>query len=148
MTDPTVAQSRYLDTPAQERTTRGLLLYNRECARIHEIEPDVWAVPSSQGGFWRVDLARDLCPCEDFAYACTDRDTGRVLMQCKHLAAATIAAAQDRAQDRPHLCYDGWVYMTYLAPDEPGGEEVEHTYRVPCRRCKAARGVGKGDRRA
>jgi hypothetical protein len=137
MTDPTVAQSRYLDMPARERTTRGLMLYNRECARIHEIEPDVWAVPSSQGGYWRVDLSAEVCPCEDFAYACTDRDTGEATMNCKHIVAAAIARAKRPA--RPCLCYDGWHFMTYLAPDEPGGDEVEHTYRVPCRRCKAAR---------
>src|SRR5215207_5222552 len=125
MTDPTVAHARCPDTPAQqaqERTTRGMLLYNRERGRIHRLQGDVWAVPSSQGGYWRVDLAAVTCPCPDFLYACTDQDTGRALMQCKHLAAASIAVAKGRAQDHPHACLNGYIYLGYTAFDEETGE--------------------------
>jgi hypothetical protein len=131
--DPAPAKQRA--QAIKERTTRGLLLYNRERERIHVLYGDVWAVPSSQGGFWRVNLADETCGCRDFRYACTDRDTGEPFMNCKHVTAAAIARAKQAAA-AGHLCYDGWVYMTYLAPDEPGGDEVEQTYRVPCRRCQ------------
>jgi hypothetical protein len=121
------AHHESLPQQAQERLTRGLLLYNRERRRIHEIAPDVWAVPSSLGGFWRVDLAAEVCPCPDFLYRCTDQDTGRVLMNCKHITAAAIKRAkQPRASvagDHPHACLDGWVFLGYT--DDEGGEQIE-----------------------
>ena len=40
---------------------------------------------------------------------------------------------------RPHACYDGVVYMTYVAFDEEAGEEVEQVECVPCRRCAELR---------
>src|SRR5215204_648441 len=146
MTDPTVAQPRCPDTPAQqaqERTTRGLLLYNRERDRIHQLDGDVWAVPSSQGGYWRVNLADETCGCQDFRYLCTDRATGEAFMNCKHIVAAAIARAKGRSpvQDHPHACVDGWVYLGYT--DDAGQEQVE---AVPCRRC--ADGMGEARRRA
>jgi len=139
MTDPTVAQPRSPDSLAQairERATRGLLLYNGARARIHRLDGAVWAVPASQGGFWRVDLAAESCPCPDFLYRCTDQDTGEVFMSCKHIVAAAIARAKGREasipQDHPHACIDGWVYLGYT--DDEGDEQVE---ALPCRRCRA-----------
>jgi hypothetical protein len=134
MADTTVAQQRYPDSLAQairERTTRGLLLYNRERERIHQLYGDTWAVPSSLGGFWRVNLADETCGCQDFRYAFTDRDTGEPLMNCKHVVAAAIARAKRRpVQDHPHACIEGWVYLGYT--DDEGREQVE---ALPCRRC-------------
>jgi hypothetical protein len=120
----------------QERTTRGLLLYNRERERIHQLDGDVWAVPSSQGGYWRVNLADETCGCQDFRYLCTDRDTGVPFMNCKHIVAAAIARVKARErEDHPHACTGGYVYLGYTAFDEATGEEVEHYEALPCRRC-------------
>jgi hypothetical protein len=109
MSDPTVAQPRYPDSLAQairERTTRGLLLYNGARARIHRLSGDTWAVPASQGGFWRVDLAAETCPCPDFEYRCTDQETGEPFMCCKHLIAAAIARAKQGDNDPAGAGYD------------------------------------------
>ena len=137
MTDPTVAQPRSPDSEARwqalrERTTRGMLLYNGERERIHRLYGDAWAVPSSLGGFWRVNLADETCGCQDFRYACTDRETGEPFMCCKHIVAAAIARAKRRSpvQDHPHACIDGWVCLGYTEDD--GNEQVE---ALPCRRC-------------
>jgi hypothetical protein len=37
--------------------------------------------------------------------------------------------------ERPHACYDGWVFLGFEGEDENGepGEVIE---RVPCRRCQ------------
>jgi hypothetical protein len=40
-------------------------------------------------------------------------------------------------EERPHGCYDGWVYLDFEGEDE-NGEHVEVTERVPCRWCNAA----------
>src|SRR5215207_9850813 len=145
MTDPTVAQPRSPDSEARwqalrERTTRGMLLYNGERERIHRLYGDAWAVPSSLGGFWRVNLADETCGCQDFRYACTDRDTGEPFMCCKHIIAAAIKRAKQRpVQDHPHACIDGWVYLGRIVESEHDldGETVEYE-RVPCRRCSEA----------
>jgi hypothetical protein len=122
----------------QERTTRGLLLYNRERHRIHQLAGAVWAVPSSQGGYWRVNLADETCGCQDFRYQCTDRETGVPFMNCKHITAAAIARVKAREQeDHPHACTGGYVYLGYTAVDEATGEEVERVEALPCRRCSA-----------
>ena len=44
------------------------------------------------------------------------------------------AASHDAAQDHPHACLDGYVYLgfTYMGED---GEEYEAFEAVPCRRC-------------
>ena len=132
MSDPTVAHPRCPDSLVQaikERNTRGLLLYNRERGRIHQLEGDVWAVPASEGGYWQVDLDTELCPCEDFAYYGYERDVA-----CKHIIAAAIARAKGQEaslpQDHPHVCIDGFVYIGYT--DDEGEEQVEV---LPCRRC-------------
>jgi hypothetical protein len=39
--------------------------------------------------------------------------------------------------DRPHGCYDGWVYLGFETEED--GELVEITDRVPCRRCAPVR---------
>ncbi len=36
--------------------------------------------------------------------------------------------------ERPHACYDGYVFIGHLVEDECG-EEVEVFESVPCRRC-------------
>jgi hypothetical protein len=40
--------------------------------------------------------------------------------------------------NRPHGCYEGWVYLGHIAEDE-SGEPEEVIERVPCSRCHAAR---------
>jgi hypothetical protein len=37
--------------------------------------------------------------------------------------------------ERPHGCYDGWVYLGFETEED--GELVEITDRVPCKRCAA-----------
>jgi hypothetical protein len=39
------------------------------------------------------------------------------------------------AQDHPHACLNGYVYLGYTAVDEETGEEVERVEALPCRRC-------------
>jgi len=41
-------------------------------------------------------------------------------------------------EETPHGCYEGFVYIGYIAEDE-NGEPQEVIERVPCRRCS----VGK-----
>jgi hypothetical protein len=38
-------------------------------------------------------------------------------------------------EERPHACYDGWVFLGFEGEDEDG-EHVEVIERVPCRRCR------------
>ena len=40
--------------------------------------------------------------------------------------------------ERPHGCYEGFVYISYMVEDELDGAPVEEIERVPCRRCRAA----------
>jgi hypothetical protein len=40
-------------------------------------------------------------------------------------------------EERPHACWDGFVYLGHIARDEETGEDVEVIERVPCRRCRA-----------
>jgi hypothetical protein len=40
-------------------------------------------------------------------------------------------------EERPHCCYDGWVYLSYEGVDEDGELVEVDTERVPCRRCAA-----------
>ncbi len=42
----------------------------------------------------------------------------------------------DTPEERPHGCYDGWVFLGFEGEDE-NGEHVEEIERVPCRRCNA-----------
>jgi hypothetical protein len=37
-------------------------------------------------------------------------------------------------RDHPHACWDGYVFVGYLAEDADG-EEVELVEVLPCRRC-------------
>jgi hypothetical protein len=37
-------------------------------------------------------------------------------------------------EDRPHGCYEGWVYLGFETEED--GEIVEITERIPCRRCR------------
>ena len=44
-------------------------------------------------------------------------------------------AAAGLAEDHPHACMDGWVFLGYTVFDEEAGEEVERVETLPCRRC-------------
>jgi hypothetical protein len=52
-------------------------------------------------------------------------------------------AIDEGAQDHPHACLDGWIYLGYVveSPHDLDGEVVEYE-RLPCRRCaeEAVRG--------
>ena len=50
-------------------------------------------------------------------------------------------AAAGLAQDHPHACLDGWIYLSYTVFDEAVGEEVERVEALPCRRCAEAGSV-------
>jgi SWIM zinc finger len=73
----------------QQRTTRGMLTFNT--GKVHQIDDDLWAVPSTRGGFHQVDLADEVCNCEDFEFF--GRDHG---VACRHVYAAAIARAKRR----------------------------------------------------
>jgi hypothetical protein len=73
-----------------QRTTRGMLTYNS--GKVHQIdEGELWAVPSTRGGFYQVDLAGEVCPCEDFTFYCSERG-----IACRHVIAAAIAREKRR----------------------------------------------------
>ena len=40
-----------------------------------------------------------------------------------------------QAQDHPHACLDGYVYLGYTVVDEETGEAVDRVEALPCRRC-------------
>jgi hypothetical protein len=73
----------------QQRTTRGMLTFNT--GKVHQLEGDLWAVPSTRGGFYQVDLADEVCPCEDFTFY-----GAAVGIACRHVYAAAIARARRR----------------------------------------------------
>ena len=73
----------------KQRTTRGLLTFNT--GKVHRLEGEVWAVPSTRGGFHLVDLAREECECEDFQFYGRDHDVA-----CRHIYAAAIGNAARR----------------------------------------------------
>ena len=52
------------------------------------------------------------------------------------LAGDPFAAA---AQDHPHACLNGYIYLGHTAVDEETGEEVERVVALPCRRCADSR---------
>jgi hypothetical protein len=114
----------------RERSTRGLMLYIRERARIHRLYADTWAVPSPEGGYWRVNLIDETCGCRDFRYLCTDRVTGAPFMNCKHIVAAAIARAKGEASPCPSCMGRGFVC---LGVEEDG---VERAVVVRCKRCR------------
>jgi len=129
----------------RQRTTRGMLTFNT--GKVHPLEGSLWAVPSTRGGFHRVDLAGEVCDCEDFAYY--GRDHG---VACRHIYAAAIANASKRSGVKVRTipnaiagdpfahagkrrecssCFGGYVSITV---EEDGAERVE---AVRCRRCKS-----------
>jgi hypothetical protein len=73
----------------QQRTTRGMLTYNT--GKVHQLEDDLWAVPSTRGGFYQVALGDEVCPCEDFTFYGRERGVA-----CRHIYAAAIARAKHR----------------------------------------------------
>jgi predicted nucleic acid-binding Zn finger protein len=72
-----------------QRTTRGMLTFNT--GRVHQIDDDLWAVPSTRGGFYQVNLIEETCPCEDFTFYCSERG-----LACRHVVAAAIAREKRR----------------------------------------------------
>jgi hypothetical protein len=47
---------------------------------------------------------------------------------------------EDHDHERPHACYDGWIYLGRVVESEHDldGEVIEYD-RVPCRRCADSR---------
>jgi hypothetical protein len=74
----------------RERTTRGLMTFN--AGGVAYLEGDCWAVRSSRGGFYRVDLAEETCDCPDYEHR-----AGQVGIACKHVYAVAIAHAARRS---------------------------------------------------
>jgi hypothetical protein len=46
----------------------------------------------------------------------------------------SVVYGEERGQDHPHACWDGYVYLGYT--DEAGEEQIE---KLPCRRCVVAK---------
>ncbi len=44
------------------------------------------------------------------------------------------ASRRDDQDERPHFCYDGWVFLGRVVELPDGDEEIVHE-PVPCRRC-------------
>ena len=132
MAEPILADTRHTTTREDirqailQRTTRGMLTYNS--GKVHQLEGDLWAVPSTRGGWHKVDLDQETCDCEDFTFY-----GSLVGVACRHVYAAAIARARGR-RDQGHGCYSGVVYMGQLVIGEDG-EEEEVFYPVLCRRC-------------
>jgi hypothetical protein len=124
-----------------QRTTRGLLTFNT--GKVHQLEGELWAVPSTRGGFHQVDLDQEVCDCEDFTFY-----GAAAGVACRHVYAAAIANATRRSgikvrtisvagdpfayagerQECPR-CFGGYVTITV----EENGQELDEA--VPCRRC-------------
>ena len=114
----------------QQRTTRGMLTYNS--GKVHRLEGELWAVPSTRGGFYQVNLGDEVCDCEDFTFY-----GSAVGVACRHVYAAAIVRARGRGRrdrDRGHGCAlcmsSGFVFF---GVEEDSDEEIE---RVPCHRCR------------
>ena len=73
----------------QQRTTRGMLTFNT--GKVHQLEDDLWAVPSTRGGFYQVGLGDEVCDCEDFTFY-----GASVGVACRHIYAAAIAREKRR----------------------------------------------------
>jgi hypothetical protein len=74
----------------QQRTVRGMLTFNT--GKVHRLEGDLWAVPSTRGGYHKVDLGSESCKCEDYTYFGRDHDVA-----CRHIVAAALATATRRS---------------------------------------------------
>lgn len=76
--------------PTETRQQRGLALYREHASEIVEVAAGVFRVPScSGGGFYRANPEAGTCECAD------RRHRSEV---CKHLLAATVAAAKKRCR--------------------------------------------------
>jgi hypothetical protein len=73
----------------RQRTTRGMLTFNT--GRVHQLEDDLWAAPSTRGGFHKVGLGDEVCDCEDFTFY-----GASVGVACRHIYAAAIAQEKRR----------------------------------------------------
>jgi hypothetical protein len=80
----------------KERTTRGLLTYNS--GKVHRLQGDAWAVPSTRGGFHVIDLMLEVCDCEDFTYFGANNDVA-----CRHIVAAAVAREKRARMQRATL---------------------------------------------
>ena len=74
------------------RELRGLSLYRERGDEIERIWPHTYSVPSCSGEtFYVVRLDREVCECPDFE---------RHERPCKHVYAASVAAAKGRARTK------------------------------------------------
>jgi hypothetical protein len=104
-----------------------MLTYNS--GKVHRLEGELWAVPSTRGGFHKVELDQETCGCEDFTFY-----GSTIGVACRHVYAAAIARARGGRRGRRRgcsLCFGGYVTITV----EEDGQDYDHV--VPCRRCNA-----------
>jgi hypothetical protein len=73
----------------RQRTTRGLLTFNT--GKVHHLEGELWAVPSTRGGWHKVNLEDETCDCEDWTFYGSAAGVA-----CRHVYAAAIAHARRR----------------------------------------------------
>lgn len=74
----------------ETREARGIALH-RSCGHeIIQVEAGVYRVPASEGGgFYRVDMEREICECRDHQHR---------RVRCLHFYAALIFAAKKRCR--------------------------------------------------
>jgi hypothetical protein len=93
----------------RQRATRGMLTFN--AGRVHQIDDDLWTVPSTRGGFYQVNLVEEICPCEDFTFYGSMHDVA-----CRHIYAAAIARERRRLWLRRAARTIAPVLMTQIPP--------------------------------
>jgi hypothetical protein len=114
----------------QQRATRGMLTYNT--GKVHRLEGELWAVPSTRGGFHQVDLAEEVCDCEDFTFYGRDHGIG-----CRHIYAAAIANASRRSGIRIRTISAAGDGLAYAAKKKRRAALALATISSLCADCKA-----------
>lgn len=129
MADQILADNRYTTTRETvrqailQRTTRGMLTYNT--GKVHRLEGDLWAVPSTRGGFHQVDLGVEACDCEDFTFYGRGRGVA-----CRHIYAAAIAREKRTRMQRATLRHLEERYRHELLSDEERQELRDRVLRL------------------
>jgi hypothetical protein len=109
-----------------QRTTRGMLTYNT--GKDHRLEGELWAVPSTRGGFHKVDLDEESCDCEDWTFY------GSVVgVACRRVYAAALARSVGvRLFDANSI--RAWIQQADQRASEQEQGAIHPTAWIPCSR--------------